>query len=256
MNEEQILKSRLKDLASKAYNQNIYTYSNFLTPAELTWLDDIRDELSYIDFSTFGGNECCERQMAGFGSEKMFGYTGEWPISVVRVEPLVEKFSDELGHRDFLGAVMNLGIERSVIGDILVKGNKRAYIFCQTGIVGFIIDNLLKIKHTNVKCTEISIDSDTALAELSPELIDVECIVAAPRFDAIIAALVKCSRSEAQGLFRAGKVTLNGRVSERNSHVLKAGDVFSVRGYGKYKFCGDGRETRKGRIYIHLKQYK
>lgn len=256
MNEEQIMKSRLKDLASRAYKQNIYTYSNFLTPAELAWLDDIRDELSYVDYSTFGGSECCERQMAGFGSEKMLGYAGEWPISVIRVEPLIEKFSDELGHRDFLGAVMNLGIERSVVGDILVKGNKRAYIFCQTGMVGFIIDNLTKIKHTNVRCTEISIDNDSALAELAPELIDIECIVSAPRFDAIIAVIAKCSRSEAQNLFKTGKVTLNGRISERNSQVLKPDDVFSVRGYGKYKFCGDGRETRKGRIYIHLKQYK
>lgn len=256
MNEEQRLRSRLTDLAAKAYKQNIYTYSGFLTPAEIAVLDDMRGELSYVDYTVFGGGEICERQMVGFGSEVMFGYEGEWPISVIKVEPLIDKFSDELGHRDFLGAVMNLGIDRSIVGDILVKDNKRAYIFCQNSISGFIMDNLTKIKHTNVRSTLIDIDNTKNMEDLVPELVDVEYIVSAPRFDSIIATIVKCSRSETLNLFNAKKVTLNGRVSERNSLVLKEGDIFSVRGYGKYRFCGVGNETRKGRVYVHLKQYK
>lgn len=254
MNEEQILKARLKDLASKSYKQNIYTYSNFLNPAELAILDELREELSYVNFDTFGGGELCERQMVRFGSEEMFGYAGEWPISILRIEPLIDKFSDALSHRDFLGAVMNLGIERSVFGDILVKDEKRAYLFCQENIRDFIIENLTKIKHTNVKC--ICLEEAEDLAELAPELVDVECIVPSPRFDAIVAALTKCSRSEAVNFFRAKKVVLNGRVNENNSMVLKDGDIFSVRGKGKYRYCGTGNETRKGRIYIHVKQYR
>lgn len=253
MNEEQMLKARFKDLATKAYKQNIYTYSMFLTPAEMVLLDEIRNDISYIDFETFGGNEVCERQMVRFGSERLFGYEGEWPISIICVEPLIEKFSDDLNHRDFLGAVMNLGIDRGVIGDILVKENKRAFIFCQDSISQFIMDELVKIKHTNVKCRLITNDGD--MSELVPELVDVSCIVAAPRFDAIVAALIKCSRNEALNLFRAKKITLNGRINERNSMTLKEGDIFSVRGYGKFKYCGSGNETRKGRIYIHVKKY-
>ena len=253
MNDEQILKARLVDLAERAYKQNVYTYSAFLTPAELAILDEIRPELSFIDYKTFGGNDVCERQMAGFGSEEMFGYPGEWPISVIRVEPLIEKFSDELNHRDFLGAVMNLGIDRSVVGDIIVKNNKRAYIFCQSNIADYIIEQLVKIKHTNVRCSLL--EQGEGVPDLVPELVDVDCIVAAPRFDAIIAALVKCSRSEALNLFRAKKVTLNGRINERNSMSLKDGDIFSVRGYGKFQYCGSGKETRKGRIYVHIKKY-
>lgn len=253
MNEEQVLKSRLKDLAKKAYQQNIYTYSTFLTPAELAVPDELEAELSYVDYVTFGGGDICERQMVRFGSEEMFGYQGVWPISIIRVEPLVEKFSDELTHRDFLGAVMNLGIDRNVVGDILVKKNKRAYIFCQDTIADFIAEQLVKIKHTNVRC--ILLEYGESVPELAPEFEDVDCIVAAPRFDAIIAALIKCSRSEALNLFRAKKVTLNGRISERNSMNLKDGDIFSVRGYGKFIYCGSGRETRKGKIYIHVKKY-
>ena len=253
MNEEQLLKARLKDLAFKSYKQNIYTYSSFLTPAELMTLDSMREELKYVDYETYGGAFLCERQMVRFGSEASLGYAGEWPIRIVKVEPLIEKFSDELSHRDFLGALMNLGIERSVLGDIIVKDGKRAYVFCQDSISAFMIEHLTKIKHTNVRCSLV--DKDTDMGDLTPNLVDISCIVSAPRFDAVIAVLAKCSRSEAVRLFQNGKVTLNGRQCENNSMQLTEGDIFSVRGYGKYQYCGSGAETRKGRIYIHLKQY-
>lgn len=253
MNEEQILKARLKDLAQKAYQQNIYTYSQFLSVAELTTLDSMREELSFIDYSLNGGHELCERQMVAFGSERMFGYACTWPICILEIAPLMDKFSDTLTHRDFLGALMNLGIERSILGDILVKEHKRAYVFCQEGIANFIIENLTKIKHTNVRCRVLAEDAD--LAEFAPVVEDVQVIVAAPRFDAIVAAVTKCSRSESLQLFRAGKVMRNGRLCENNSCILKEGDGFSVRGFGKFRFVGCQNETRKGRLCIHLQRY-
>lgn len=254
MNEEQILKSRLSDLANRSYKQNIYTYTTFLTGAELATLDAMKEELSFVKSEAFGGSELAERCMVRFGSEEQLGYVDEWPISIILVEPLIDKFADELNHRDFLGSIMNLGIERNVLGDILVKDGKRAYIFCQDKIADYIVDNLTKIKHTNVKCRVVASDED--LSDLKPKLVDMHVIVQAPRFDAIIAAVIKCSRSESQNLFRAGKVTLNGRMTERNSMTLKAGDIFSVRGHGKFKYLGSGNETRKGRIYVNFQRYE
>lgn len=253
MNENQILIARLWDLARRAYQQNIYTYSDFLTPAQLTVFSEMRAELSFVDSECFGGRPDCERRMIGFGSERMFGYAGVWPICIIRVEPLLEKFSDELSHRDFLGALMNLGIKREVLGDILVKDGKRAYLFCQESIAEYITEHMTKIKHTNVKA--VCLPQDTEIEDLKPELVDMHVIVAAPRFDAIIAAAVKCSRNEVLKLFRARLVTRNGCVEERNSLTLKAGDVFSVRGYGKFRYCGAGEQTRKGRINVNLKKY-
>lgn len=254
MNEEQVLKSRLSDLATKSYKQNMYTYSAFLTPVELAALDDIKEEISYIAYDTFGGHELCERKMARFGSMEQLGYQEDWPISTIFVEPIIDKFSDELSHRDFLGSLMNLGIDRSVLGDILVKDGKRAYIFCHDKIAEYLVDNITKIKHTNVRCRILPKDEE--VPELKVTLEDMSLIVAAPRFDAIVAGLVKCSRSEAVNLFRTGKVVLGGKICERNSMSLKDGDTFSIRGHGKYRFCGNEGETRKGRIYIHLKKYK
>ena len=93
------------------------------------------------------------------------------------------------------------------------------------------------------------------IEDLKPTLEDIHVIVSAPRFDAIVAAVTKCSRNETLDMFRAKKVTRNGRIEERNSLVLKDGDSFSVRGYGKFRYCGVGSETRKGRVNIYLKKY-
>ena len=250
MEDQKILKGRLTDLAKKAYQQNIYTYSNFLSMAELALLEDIKDTFSYISYACFGGNEICERQIVGFGSEEEFGYSGTFPITVLRITPLLEKFSDDLNHRDFLGALMHLGIERDQIGDILVKG-KTAYVFCLESMADYICQELTKVKHTNVKCEVIEPD----IPALRPTLIEEHFPVTSLRLDGILSSLLKCSRKEALELFVDKRVTLNGTVTGRNSIVLKKGDVFSVRGHGKFIFSEVGGSTRKGKIYVTIKKY-
>ena len=250
MTNDQIIRARLSDLAKTAYNQNIYTYSNFLSPEELSLLEDMENDISYIHHACFGGNELCMRQVVGFGSEEEFGYSGHFPISLIRITPLTAKFSDDLNHRDFLGALMHLGIERDVIGDILIKDNT-GYVFCLEKIADFICDELTKVKHTNVKCEITGLD----IPALAPTLVDEEFPVASLRLDGIIASLIKCSRKEALSLFEEKRVTLNGRTTGRNSTLLKDGDVFSVRGHSKFIFDHSGGSTRKGKIYVHIKRY-
>ncbi|MDE6023823.1 MAG: hypothetical protein K2G45_00020 [Lachnospiraceae bacterium] len=253
MDELQILKARLLDLAQKAYRQNIYTYTGFLNSSELAVFYSLRPEFNWIDFDTNGGYEMAERQMVRFGSQSMFGYDEPWRLSILKAVPVMEKFADTLSHRDFLGAIMNLGIERNVIGDVIVKEGRDAFIICQDNMAEYITENLTKVKHTNIRCLPINSKED--LNVLKPKLIDISITVAAPRFDAIIAGVIKCSRKEALSLFAAGKVTLNGVPCERNSIPLKDGDIFSIRGHGKFQYVGCGNETRKGRIYVHLMQY-
>lgn len=250
MSDEQKLKGRLCDLAKRAYQQNIYTYSNFLSSSELTLLDEIQEDISYIHIETFGGNELCERQIAGFGSEEEFGYPGHFPIAVVKITPLIEKFSDDLNHRDFLGALMHLGIERNTLGDILIK-ERTAYLFCLESIAGYICKELTKVKHTNVKC-EVT---DINIPALKPTFANMEFPVSSLRLDGIIASLLKCSRNEALSFFQDKKVSLNGHITGRNSITLKEGDVFSVRGHGKFIFDSTGGSTRKGKIYVHIRRY-
>ena len=66
MDEVQLLKARLQELAKASYNQNRYTFTPFLSPAELLIVDELASDFSYVDFDTFGGNDICERQMVRF----------------------------------------------------------------------------------------------------------------------------------------------------------------------------------------------
>ena len=107
--EEQQFCNRLRDLANKSYQQNIYTFSAFLGLSEISVYEQMKKEISFAHPMLFGGYGMAERQMVRFGSPQEFGYEEEFPITCIHVTPLLAKFADELSHRDFLGALMNLG---------------------------------------------------------------------------------------------------------------------------------------------------
>lgn len=249
-NEDTILINRIKDLAKASFSQNRYTFSNFLTLEEQALIYSNRSEINYIDFDFFGGHECCERKIIRFGSEKDLSYEEPYPISILLIEPLIDKFSDELNHRDFLGAIMNLGIQRNVLGDILIKG-KKAYVFCLNDVADYIQSELSRVKHTSVKITKVEGPVDA----LERKLEDMEILVSSPRFDAVVAAICKLSRGKAAILFKESKILLNDRICENNSHLLKPGNSFSIRGTGKFIYVGEGGKTRKDRVFLHLKRY-
>lgn len=248
--EDELLRKRINELAAKCYQSSQFLFTDFLNPSEISLILENEREIDYVEHEFFGGSPQCERKLLKLGSENMFGYDEEFPISCVVAEPMMKKYADELGHRDFLGALMNLGIERSTIGDIFVK-DKTGYIFCVDRIADYIVNNLDKVKHTNVKCRI----EKGSIAAITPELKAVEVIVTSQRVDALIAKLYHLSRSQSIGYFREKKVFVNGRSMENNSYVLKNGDVVSVRGFGKFIYDGTENETRKGRLKVSIRVY-
>ena len=245
------LKSRLKDLADKSYKQNIFTFSSFLGLAELDVFYRMEKELSFSHPALFGGDEGAERQLVRFGSPEEFGYEEEYPISCIHVKPLISKFSDDFSHRDFLGALMNLGIERGCIGDIRV-GNKEGYLYCLSNMADYICENLLQIKHTHVSCQVVEHMSEVGTDE--PK--EVEVLASSLRLDGCISKLYNMSRSESISLFQSAKVYVDGRLTENNSRMLKENEVVNVRGYGKFRFCGVKYQTKKGKLCLIAQVYR
>lgn len=248
-NEKEIqqLKNRFRDLGDKAFRQNMFTFTGFLGLSEQEIFWQVERELHFAGCKLFGGYQGAERVMVRFGNEEELGYEIPFPICCIHVRPLVAKFADRLSHRDFLGALMNLGIERSTIGDIKV-GEGEAYLFCQESIAEYICENLGQIKHTHVKC-EVT-DESAEFAEEEPESRNIQ--VSSARVDAVIAKVYNKSRSDCLELFRTGKVFINGRLCENNSRLLKQGETVNARGYGKFIFAGEPRETRKGKLSIEV----
>lgn len=243
METEELLKKRFRELAEKCYQNNQYTFTGFLALADAACFYEMERELSYIPYTVWGGSELCERVVIRFGSEEQLGYAEEFPIKCIQIKPLAVKFADDLTHRDFLGALMNLGIERSILGDILIDG-KVAYLFCVESMADFIIENLVKVKHTSVMCS---------MADKVPELTDkdkkeVTIQISSERIDGVVSKVYHLSRSETVEIFRQKKIFVNGRLCENNSQMLKDGDAVSVRGYGKFQFSGKMGVSKKGKI--------
>lgn len=252
-NEKEIqqLKNRFRDLADKSYSQSIYTFTGFLGLSELDTFYRVERELGYAGFTMSGGCEDADRRMIRFGDAAQLGYEMPFPIVCIHIRPLIAKFADELSHRDFLGALMNLGIERSTIGDIKV-GEKEAYLFCVDSIAPFICENLEQVRHTHVKCTVTEVMAELPLEE--PVLVNIQ--VQSLRIDAVLARVYNMSREKSLDLFRAGKVYVDGRLCENNSRLLKPSETVNARGYGKFRIVGEPRETRKGKLAVEAAVYR
>ena len=91
--EENLMKKRFEELSERSYFNGIYTFTEFLSPAEQALL---RSSVQKVPYSFFGGFEGAEKAIAVFGSEELCGYVFEPPVSFVKIEPASQKFSDEL----------------------------------------------------------------------------------------------------------------------------------------------------------------
>ena len=250
MDDSEIIKKRLAELSHRAFSQQRYMYSEFLTLAEQDTLLGMRLDAASAPFALTGGYDGAERRLAVFGGEELCGYAEEPPIRCIRITPLSQKFADALTHRDFLGALMALGIRRGVLGDIILHDNC-GYLFCLDSIADFILQEFIQVKHTTVKCGIIDGLPDVAVRE--PETRSVN--VASERLDALVAAVYKLSRGESQDLIIGGKASVNGRLTENTSLEPKPGDIVSVRGFGRFAYDGIAKETKKGRLFVAVKVY-
>ncbi len=245
------LKNRLKDLANKSYGQSVYTFSGFLGLSEQDVYHQIEKDLSFAHPAVYGGYEGAERVIISFGEEESLGYEAPIPIVCLHITPMAPKFAEKLSHRDFLGALMNLGIERSTLGDILVN-EKECYLFCLENISQYIINSLDKVRHNFVKCTIIT--NIKEVPKEDPRELTVQ--VASLRADALISKVYNLSRESSLELFRSSRVFINGRLTTDNSKLLKPGDVVNARGFGKFILSGDSSVTRKGKISQKVLVYK
>jgi len=188
--------------------------------------------------------------MLRFWSEALCGYEAAFPIQCIEILPLIEKFGEELGHRDYLGALMNLGIERSTLGDLVISG-KHAFLFCTEKMAPYILDTLDKVRHTNVRCQLATQIPESTITHLERKTVQ----VSAARMDSVIAKVYNLSRSDSVLLFRAKKVFVNGRLNENNSGQLKPGDKVTVRGFGRFCYVETAGETRKGKLNVAVDLY-
>ena len=249
--DEKQIKNRFLELANRSYEQSAYTFTGFLGLTEQSIFWEMEREVAFVGYTLEGGNECCDRKLIRFGNPEELGYEEDFPIVCIKITPIIKKFSDEFSHRDFLGAIMNLGIDRATIGDVFLQENE-GYVFCLNSIAEYITENLDKVKHTHIKCEKVK----DSLRFIKDEGKPLEITVTSDRIDVVVAGVYHISRSESLACFEKAIVYVNGRLCTSNAKSLKAGDVVNIRGKGKFLYQGVVHTTRKDKYRVSVQMYR
>ncbi len=250
MNEQEMCKKRLLDLSKQADIKGIVTFSDFLNLNELNIYHTIKNTL-YCKTEVFGGYENSERQMIAFIPDALM-FVWDYPIKCIHIVPKYPKFAEKLTHRDILGALMNLGIERNRLGDILCLENDY-YVFCDEVIFPFIINELSQIRHTMVDLSE---EEDYRRLQANIQLEERYDMIASNRIDCIIAKAFHLSRSEASEYLSAEKVFINGKCITNCNQFCEDGAIVSVRGKSRFIFESCNSTSKKGKLRVKFSFYK
>nr|WP_177298307.1 YlmH/Sll1252 family protein [uncultured Blautia sp.] len=249
MEKDDFFIKRIRELANLSYQRDIVTFSDFLNLNEQNLVKSQAAHLPGVIMESFGGYDQAERQMIAFHPDALV-FSWEYPVCCLKIQPRAVKFSETLSHRDYLGTILGLGVERSVIGDILVQEHV-AWVFCHKKIADFLIENLCRVRHTTVFAALVEDPQELPAPEF--ELVSGTC--SSIRLDALIAVAFQASRSSMVSFIEGGQVFVNGKLITSNGYEPREGDIVSVRGKGRFLFEGTSGKTRKGRISVRLQKY-
>lgn len=245
INEDKLLIARVQDLFSLCEKYCEPKFSAFLDGGEQAVLEDSFYFPAGFNTMMWGGRDGAERRILGVFPEWIDAKESDFSIRALHVRT---KGAGKLTHRDYLGALMSLGIERAKTGDI-VAAEDGAYIFVCEDIADYIKNGISKIGNCGVSIEDADLNE---VRSVSPPMKKIEAVCASMRTDAVLAAAAGISRSEAAKLIAASAVKVNHRAVSDGSKDIGQGDVLSVRGFGRFIVASEGRTTRKGRVHITI----
>lgn len=180
-------------------------------------------------------------------SNKVILYTNKLP-KVILYEI---KTKVPIRHQDILGSIFSLNITNEMFGDIVIDDNKY-YIFVLDIIANYIKSNLLFIKNSEVQLEEKELDY---LKNYHQKFEEAFLIVSSLRIDTIVSKIINSNRNIVNEKIKNKEIYLNYNILTKSSHTLKENDIFSIRKYGKYKFIGVEKTTKKDNYIIKYLKY-
>lgn len=251
--DERVKFAHIVDLAERCDKRNVVTSTAFLTEGERTRVDMLLRGLGFQRFSFWGGYAEAERSCAVFLPEYLEEADNESAdITFVGVE--VDKFNKneaDFSHRDILGSLMGLGLEREAVGDIVTNGGE-GFFALRKSVLPFVLDSLDKIGRYPVKVRECP----DMLFERRDDFEECSDTVASMRLDSVVASVFSLSRSVAAEKISSSLVQVNGIIQKKNDSDVKEGDKISLKGSGKGILLKTDGVSRKGRIRIVFRKYK
>ena len=247
--EEHELLRRAEDLQSRCERSGSLCATHFLTPAERLRLERWAKSAPDCRLIFSGGHPDCERTLGFFLPEYL---EPEWLDlgEHIKALELTAAFGSP-GHRDYLGALLGMGIGREWLGDIWVKDNT-AVVFCLPGVERHLL-SIDKVGRYTVKVRSLPLDEVPAPERKVKEK---SFSVQSLRLDAVVGGLFDLSRTEAARQISAGNVSVNYELSVKTDSPVREGDILSLRGKGKGKITGTGGTSRKGRLFVYGELYQ
>ena len=245
--------NRLAELADRARLRDMITSTFFLTPADQmaaqTWLD--KRKMSYL---MHGGYEGAERKIIlllpdYLTPDQITISLLEDAIAAIQLKP--KENDNQLTHRDYLGSLLGLGINRDQTGDILIGDGQATVLVCAK-MAPLLLNELQSVGRQQVKAIRIDL-SDLKAAVKNTEQIMVTA--SSLRLDKITAAGFSLSRSKASELIRMGGVQVDWQVCQHPDAEVKIGAVISLRGHGRVCLIRDEGLSRKNRHRLILERY-
>lgn len=221
----------LPEICSRNYRA---TASDFLDPYELSLVTSLAVHFPSVETFIFPeGN--WERKIVVFAP---YDVDDEF-LSAFHLEG-----AEPMDHRQVLGSILGLGIERSKIGDITTFGDE-AYVIVKKEIANFLAVNLRKIGSAPIRLREIAAED---VPEAEEDWIEAAAVVSSMRLDSVVRAVTHKSRDEVKGLIAKGLIKINFRRAEKPHEIIAGGDLLSVRGFGRIKIFEPLYETKKGKV--------
>lgn len=247
--EDRLLLARLWDKINAGMRRNVPAFTAFLSPREQQMARYLFGDAPGLFY--FGGYPDSERKMLCYLPDYLDEsalYADDSPVACLRA---VFYDGDDLSHRDFLGGLMACGVERDVLGDILVsKGSCDFFVTAQ--ISDFIAQNFLSAGRTKLKILPIPL---TQVQTVDAEFEEIRDTVASLRLDSVISTGFRIGRSLASGYISAGKAAIDGLPCKKSDKQVVEGMKISVRGLGKIKVHSVSGQTKKGRIWVVIHRY-
>lgn len=250
--ETRVTLARVLDKADYARRRNALAYTSFLTDGEQRLVQQALAAAGEPRRVFWGGYDRAERKICLFLPDWMeeFSAAGEEdPLAAVEITPPPDA---KLTHRDYLGAMMGLGLTREVAGDILAS-ERRCQAVCLKSVQDTLLTQWAEVGRYGVKVRAI------ALSALEPARGDVTLrreTFQSLRFDAVAAAGFGISRAKAHTLIAGGRISLNHLPCAKPDKLLEAGDSLTAKGLGKCVLARVTGESRKGRIMVEMERYR
>ncbi|MEC9487978.1 MAG: photosystem II S4 domain protein [Halanaerobium sp.] len=247
--EELELAKRIIDQAEQALRKHQPQETIFLNPhlRDVVW--GVLDNMAEVKFRSFGGYHDAERQRLVIVPDYYLWETLESPVTCLEIRGNFQ--FQQVSHRDFLGAILGLGIKREMMGDLLVQKDG-----CQVIVAAEIADAVLfKLKQVHEVPVEVFVIEEEELQAAEARTKEIRSTVPSLRLDAVASSGFSVSRSQMARLIKSQRVKLNWKVEENPAAQVEEGAMISVSGKGRARLAAIEGESRRGRIKILMEKY-